>query len=261
MDVVFGPQTLHRLPQLIAERKAKRAGRVDVSFPRSRNSTPLPPAEVKGAAAFVSIMEAAPSSAPSALFPTPGGRGVTPLPRCSPRWPIWRPTGSEVTLLGQNECLPRGHGRRRGEGRSGPADRYIAEMPGIERIRYTTSHPREMTQRLIDTYSRYRNWSPPASACPGGLRPRSGGHEAGLYLGSRIQIHRPQAAGRPARYLAFLGFHRRLPGETDEDFERTMKLIDDVGFDTSFSFVYSPRPGTPALELPTTRRPQSNPPA
>ncbi|HMV19625.1 MAG TPA: tRNA (N6-isopentenyl adenosine(37)-C2)-methylthiotransferase MiaB [Rhodocyclaceae bacterium] len=252
VDVVFGPQTLHRLPQLIAERKAKGRAAVDISFPEIEKFDALPPAEVKGAAAFVSIMEGCSKFCTFCIVPyTRGGEVSRPFAQVLTEVADLATHGvKEVTLLGQNVNAYRGDM----DGAEEKADlalliEYIAEIPGIERIRYTTSHPREMTQRLIDTYLRVPKLVshlhlPVQAGSDRVLAAMKRGYTALEYK----SIVRKLRAARPDIALSsdfIVGF----PGETDEDFERTMKLIDDVGFDTSFSFVYSPRPGTPALEL------------
>ena len=252
VDVVFGPQTLHRLPQLIAERKAKGRAAVDISFPEIEKFDALPPAEVKGAAAFVSIMEGCSKFCTFCIVPyTRGGEVSRPFAQVLTEVADLATHGvKEVTLLGQNVNAYRGDM----DGAEEKADlalliEYIAEIPGIERIRYTTSHPREMTQRLIDTYLKVPKLVshlhlPVQAGSDRVLAAMKRGYTALEYK----SIVRKLRAARPDIALSsdfIVGF----PGETDEDFERTMKLIDDVGFDTSFSFVYSPRPGTPALEL------------
>ncbi|QEL63911.1 (dimethylallyl)adenosine tRNA methylthiotransferase [Oryzomicrobium terrae] len=255
VDVVFGPQTLHRLPQLIAERRSKGKAAVDVSFPEIEKFDALPPARTEGATAFVSIMEGCSKYCTFCIVPYTRGEEVS------------RPFGDvltevagladqgvkEVTLLGQNVNAYRGVM----DGSSEIADlamliEYIADIPGIERIRYTTSHPREMTQRLIDTYAKVPKLVshlhlPVQAGSDQVLAAMKRGY-TGLEYKSLIRKLR---AARPDISLSsdfIVGF----PGETEEDFEKTMKLIEDVGFDTSFSFVYSPRPGTPAVELADT---------
>jgi tRNA-2-methylthio-N6-dimethylallyladenosine synthase len=157
----------------------------------------------------------------------------------------------EVTLLGQNVNAYRGAWATRGE----IADfalllEYVAEIPGIERIRYTTSHPNEFTQRLIDAYApRAEAGEPPAPAGAARQRPHPDGDEARLHRDG-IQEHDPQAARRAARHQPVVRLHRRLPRRDRRRLRATMKLIDDVGFDASFSFVFSARPGTPAANLP-----------
>ena len=252
VDVVFGPQTLHRLPQLIAERKQKGKAAVDVSFPEIEKFDAMPPAEVKGATAFVSIMEGCSKFCTFCIVPyTRGGEVSRPFTDVLTEVADLAAHGvKEVTLLGQNVNAYRGDM----DGTEEKADlamliEYIAEVPGIERIRYTTSHPREMSQRLIDTYIKV-----PKLVSHLHLPVQTGSDRvlAAMKRGYTTlefkSIVRKLRAARPDIALSsdfIVGF----PGETDEDFEKTMKLIDDVAFDASFSFIYSPRPGTPALEL------------
>ncbi len=250
VDVVFGPQTLHRLPQLIAERKAQGKAAVDVSFPEIEKFDALPPAKVEGATAFVSIMEGCSKFCTFCIVPYTRGAEVSrPFEDILTEVAGLAQQGvKEVTLLGQNVNA------YRGEFGGEIADlamliEYIAEMPGIERIRYTTSHPREMTQRLIDTYAKVPKLVshlhlPVQAGADRVLAVMKRGYTAIEYK----SIIRKLRVARPDISLSsdfIVGF----PGETEEDFEKTMKLIEDVGFDTSFSFVYSPRPGTPAVEL------------
>ncbi|HET7776060.1 MAG TPA: tRNA (N6-isopentenyl adenosine(37)-C2)-methylthiotransferase MiaB [Azospira sp.] len=250
VDVVFGPQTLHRLPQLIADRRAQGKAAVDVSFPEIEKFDALPPAKVEGGTAFVSIMEGCSKFCTFCIVPYTRGAEVSrPFEDILTEVAGLAQQGvKEVTLLGQNVNA------YRGEFGGEAADlamliEYIAEMPGIERIRYTTSHPREMTQRLIDTYAKVPKLVshlhlPVQSGADRVLAVMKRGYTAIEYK----SIIRKLRTARPDISLSsdfIVGF----PGETEEDFEKTMKLIEEVGFDTSFSFVYSPRPGTPAVEL------------
>jgi len=259
VDVVFGPQTLHRLPQLIAERKEKGKAAVDVSFPEIEKFDAMPPSEVKGASAFVSIMEGCSKFCTFCIVPyTRGGEVSRPFNDVLTEVADLAANGvGEVTLLGQNVNAYRGDM----EGTDEKADlalliEYIAEVPGIERIRYTTSHPREMTQRLFDTYLKVPKLVshlhlPVQAGSDRVLAAMKRGYTALEYK----SLIRKLRAARPDIALSsdfIVGF----PGETDEDFEKTMKLIDEVGFDTSFSFIYSPRPGTPALELDDNTPPE-----
>ncbi|MCK6411465.1 MAG: tRNA (N6-isopentenyl adenosine(37)-C2)-methylthiotransferase MiaB [Azonexus sp.] len=259
VDVVFGPQTLHRLPQLIAERKEKGKAAVDVSFPEIEKFDAMPPSEVKGASAFVSIMEGCSKFCTFCIVPyTRGGEVSRPFNDVLTEVADLAANGvGEVTLLGQNVNAYRGDM----EGTDEKADlalliEYIAEVPGIERIRYTTSHPREMTQRLFDTYLKVPKLVshlhlPVQAGSDRVLAAMKRGYTALEYK----SIIRKLRAARPDISLSsdfIVGF----PGETDDDFEKTMKLIDEVGFDTSFSFIYSPRPGTPALELDDNTPPE-----
>ena len=255
VDVVFGPQTLHRLPQLIAERKRQGKAAVDVSFPEIEKFDAMPPAEVKGASAFMSIMEGCSKFCTFCIVPyTRGGEVSRPFEDVLTEIAGLAANGvREVTLLGQNVNAYRGAMA----GSEDQADlalliEYIAEVPGIERIRYTTSHPREMSQRLIDTYASVPKLVshlhlPVQAGSDRVLAAMKRGYTALEYK----SIIRKLRVARPDISLSsdfIVGF----PGETDEDFEKTMRLIDDVGFDTSFSFIYSPRPGTPAVEMDDT---------
>jgi tRNA-2-methylthio-N6-dimethylallyladenosine synthase len=252
VDVVFGPQTLHRLPQLIAERRAKGKPAVDISFPEIEKFDALPPAKVDGATAFVSIMEGCSKFCTFCIVPYTRGEEVSrPFDDVLTEVAGLADQGvKEITLLGQNVNAYRGAMA----GSEEIADlamliEYIAEMPGVERIRYTTSHPREMTQRLIDTYARV-----PKLVSHLHLPVQSGSDRILAAMKRNYttleykSIIRKLRAARPDLSLStdfIIGF----PGETEDDYEKTMKLIDDVGFDASFSFLYSSRPGTPAAEL------------
>ena len=252
VDVVFGPQTLHRLPQLIAERKNKGKAAVDVSFPEIEKFDAMPPSEVNGATAFVSIMEGCSKFCTFCIVPyTRGGEVSRPFADVLTEVADLAAHGvGEVTLLGQNVNAYRGDM----DGTDEKADlamliEYIAEVPGIERIRYTTSHPREMSQRLIDTYAKVPKLVshlhlPVQAGSDRVLAAMKRGYTTLEYK----SIIRKLRAARPDISMS-TDFIVGFPGETDEDFEKTMKLIDDVQFDASFSFIYSPRPGTPALEL------------
>jgi tRNA-2-methylthio-N6-dimethylallyladenosine synthase len=252
VDVVFGPQTLHRLPQLIAERKEKGKAAVDVSFPEIEKFDAMPPAEIKGATAFVSIMEGCSKFCTFCIVPyTRGGEVSRPFTDVLTEVADLAAHGvREVTLLGQNVNAYRGDMEDTEE----KADlamliEYIAEVPGIERIRYTTSHPREMSQRLIETYLKVPKLVshlhlPVQAGSDRVLAAMKRGYTTLEYK----SIVRKLRAARPDISLS-TDFIVGFPGETDDDFEKTMKLIDDVEFDASFSFIYSPRPGTPALEL------------
>lgn len=255
VDIVFGPQTLHRLPQLIAQQKRSGKAAVDISFPEIEKFDAMPPAEVKGATAFVSIMEGCSKFCTFCIVPyTRGGEVSRPFEDVLTEVAGLAANGvKEVTLLGQNVNAYRGAMAESEEF----ADlalviEYIAEIPGIERIRYTTSHPREMTQRLLDTYLTVPKLVshlhlPVQSGADRVLAAMKRGYTALEYK----SIIRKLRAIRPDISLSsdfIIGF----PGETDEDFEKTMKLIEDIGFDTSFSFIYSQRPGTPAEEMEDT---------
>ncbi len=255
VDVVFGPQTLHRLPQLIDARRSSGRAQVDVSFPEIEKFDHLPPARVEGATAFVSIMEGCSKFCSFCIVPYTRGDEVSrPLADVLTEVAGLAMQGvREVTLLGQNVNAYRG---ATGEGgaRDDTVDlafliETIADIPGIERIRYTTSHPREMTQRLIDVHGKVPKLAtqlhlPVQSGADRVLAAMKRGYTALEYK----SIVRRLRAARPDISLTsdfIVGF----PGETEADFAATLKLIEDVGFDGSYSFLYSPRPGTPAAEM------------
>jgi tRNA-2-methylthio-N6-dimethylallyladenosine synthase len=256
VDVVFGPQTLHRLPSLIEARRKTGRSQVDISFPEIEKFDAMPPARVDGASAFVSIMEGCSKYCTFCVVPYTRGEEVSrPLDDILAEVAGLAAQGvKEVTLLGQNVNAWRGLLTRDGGAGADEGDfafvlECVAEIPGIERIRYTTSHPREMTQRLIDAYGRI-----PKLVSQLHLPVQSGSDRvlAAMKRGYSVlefkSIVRKLRAARPDLSLTsdfIVGF----PGETEEDFDKTMKLIDEVGFDGSFSFVYSSRPGTPAADL------------
>ena len=253
VDVVFGPQTLHRLPGLIEARRRTGRSQVDISFPEIEKFDAMPPARVEGASAFVSIMEGCSKYCTFCVVPYTRGEEVSrPLDDILTEIAGLAAQGvKEVTLLGQNVNAWRGELVRAGgeEGDFAFLLECVAEIPGIERLRFTTSHPREMTQRLIDCYATI-----PKLVSQLHLPVQSGSDRvlAAMKRGYSVlefkSVVRKLRAARPDLALTsdfILGF----PGETEEDFEKTMKLIDEVGFDGSFSFVYSARPGTPASDL------------
>ncbi len=252
VDVVFGPQTLHRLPQLIAEKRRLGKSQVDISFPEIEKFDNLPPAKVDGGSAFVSIMEGCSKFCTFCIVPYTRGQEVSrPFDDVLTEVAGLAAQGvGEITLLGQNVNAYRGE-MSGGEEKADLAllIEYIAEIPGIERIRYTTSHPRELSARLIDVYTRVPKLVshlhlPVQSGSDRVLAAMKRGYTALEYK----SLVRKLRAARPDLSLSsdfIVGF----PGETAADFERTMTLIDDIGFDASFSFLYSARPGTPAAEL------------
>ncbi|MBL0730139.1 tRNA (N6-isopentenyl adenosine(37)-C2)-methylthiotransferase MiaB [Piscinibacter sp. HJYY11] len=252
VDVVFGPQTLHRLPQMLAQRRHERRPQVDISFPEIEKFDNLPPARVEGATAFVSIMEGCSKYCSYCVVPYTRGEEVSrPFDDVLVEVAGLADQGvKEVTLLGQNVNAYRG---KMGD-TSEIADfalliEYVAEIPGIERIRYTTSHPNEFSQRLIDAYGRVPQLVnhvhlPVQHGSDRILMAMKRGYTA-MEFKSTVRKLR---AVRPNISLSsdfIVGF----PGETEDDFAKMMKLIEDVGFDSSFSFVFSPRPGTPAAAL------------
>ena len=252
VDAVFGPQTMHRLPDMLAARTATGRPQVDVSFPEIEKFDNLPAPEAQGAAAFVSIMEGCSKYCTYCVVPYTRGEEISrPLVDVLVEVAQLADQGvKEVTLLGQNVNAYRG---RTPEGDTADFAMlldYVSEIEGIERIRYTTSHPREFTQRLIDAYARLpklvSHVDLPVQA--GSDRILSAMKRGYTALEYKSIIRRLKAA-RPGIAIA-TDFIVGFPGETAEDFEKTMQLIEDVGFDASFSFIYSPRPGTPAARLP-----------
>jgi tRNA-2-methylthio-N6-dimethylallyladenosine synthase len=251
VDVVFGPQTLHRLPELIRARRASGRPQVDISFPEIEKFDHLPPPRVEGPTAFVSIMEGCSKYCSFCVVPYTRGEEISRrfedvLTEVAD---LADHGVREVTLLGQNVNAYRG-AMSDGE----VADfalliEYIAEIPGIERIRFTTSHPKEFTQRLIDVYARVPKLVshlhlPVQAGSDRVLAAMKRGYTVVEYksIARRLRQVRPQLALSSDFIVGF-------PGESADDFERTMALIDEVGFDSSFSFVYSRRPGTPAADL------------
>ena len=255
VDMVFGPQTLHRLPQMIQLRRHTGAAQVDISFPEIEKFDHLPPAKVDGPVAYVSIMEGCSKYCSYCVVPYTRGEEV------SRRFEdvLTEVAGlaaqgvKEIMLLGQNVNAYRGL-MESGEGETQFADfalllEYVAEIPGIERLRFVTSHPKEFTQRLIDAYAKIPQlvnhlYLPVQHGSDRILQAMKRGY-TGLEYKSiirRIKAVRPNISISSDFIVGF-------PGETDADFEAMMKLVEDVGFDNSFSFIFSKRPGTPAANL------------
>ena len=251
VDLVFGPQTLHRLPEMIQAKRKTGQSQVDISFPEVEKFDNMPPARVDGVTAFVSIMEGCSKYCSFCVVPYTRGEEISRSFE-SVMAEIRDLVGKgvkEVTLLGQNVNAYVGE----------MADGELADfalllsavhaVPGIERIRYTTSHPLEFTQRLIDCYAKLPKLVsqlhlPVQSGSDKVLAAMKRNYTAMEYK----SIIRRLRAVRPDISISsdfIIGF----PGETEDDFERTMKLIDEVQFDGSFSFIYSRRPGTPAASL------------
>jgi tRNA-2-methylthio-N6-dimethylallyladenosine synthase len=257
VDLVFGPQTLHRLPQLIARRRASGRPQIDISFPEVEKFDRLPPPQVSGPCAFVSIMEGCSKYCSFCVVPYTRGEEVSrPFDDVLTEAADLAGQGvREVTLLGQNVNAYRG---RMGTGCGEAAEHadfallleYLSEIPGLERIRYTTSHPKEFTARLIDAHARLPKLAthvhlPVQSGSDRVLAAMKRGYTALEYK----SIARRLRAARPGIAIGsdfIVGF----PGETGRDFEQTLRLVDELQFDVSFSFVYSRRPGTPAADLP-----------
>ncbi len=252
VDVVFGPQTLHRLPQLLANRARLGKPQVDISFPEIEKFDHLPPARVEGASAFVSIMEGCSKYCSYCVVPYTRGEEVSrPFEDVLVEVAGLADQGvKEVTLLGQNVNAYRGPMG----GTAEIADfatllEYVSDIPGIERIRYVTSHPNEFTQRLIDAYAKLPKLVnhlhlPVQHGSDRILMAMKRGYTAMEYKSTirKLRAIRPDLAMSSDFIVGF-------PGETEDDFGKMMKLIDEIGYDTSFSFIYSPRPGTPAAAL------------
>ena len=251
VDLVFGPQTLHRLPQLIAARRESGKPQVDISFPEIEKFDHVPAAQTSHGTAFVSIMEGCSKYCTYCVVPFTRGEEMS-----RPYADVMREVESltvqgvsEITLLGQNVNA------YLGETEDGDTVDFaflvqaVAASPGVQRLRYMTSHPREMSQRLIDLYA-----TTPKLAGHLHLPVQSGSDRilAAMKRGYTVleykSVVRKLRAVRPGISITsdfIIGF----PGETEADFEATMKLIDEVGFDASFSYIFSPRPGTPAAEM------------
>jgi tRNA-2-methylthio-N6-dimethylallyladenosine synthase len=252
VDLVFGPQTLHRLPQMIEARRQASRPQVDISFPEIEKFDHLQPAKVEGASAFVSIMEGCSKYCSYCVVPYTRGEEVSrPFEDVLVEVAGLADQGvKEVTLLGQNVNAWRG---KMGETEE-IADfalllEYVAEIPGIERIRYTTSHPNEFTPRLVQAYAKIPKLVnhlhlPVQHGSDRILLAMKRGYTA-LQYKSTIRALRKVRPDISLSSDFIVGF----PGETEEDFGKMMALIEEIGFDASFSFVFSPRPGTPAANL------------
>ena len=257
VDVVFGPQTLHRLPELLRQRSLQDRPQVDISFPEIEKFDHLPPARVEGATAFVSIMEGCSKYCSYCVVPYTRGEEVSrPFEDVLIEVAGLADQGvKEVTLLGQNVNAYRT--KMIGADSALTTEmadfatllEYVADIPGIERIRYTTSHPNEFTPSLIAAYGKIAKLVghlhlPVQHGSDRILMAMKRGYTAMEYKSTirKLRAIRPNMAISSDFIVGF-------PGETEEDFNKMMRLIDDVGYDTSFSFIYSPRPGTPAANL------------
>jgi len=251
VDLVFGPQTLHRLPKLLDQKKTSGRSQVDISFPEIEKFDTLPTKLTSSATAFVSIMEGCSKYCSFCVVPYTRGEEISrPLDDVLVEVATLATQGvREVTLLGQN--VNAYVWEQDGE----TLDfslllEHVAEVPGIERIRYTTSHPKEFSKSLIDCYESLPQLVdhvhlPVQSGSDKILEAMKRGYTSDHYR----EIIRDLRTARHSVSIAsdfIVGF----PGETEKDFEETMRLVDDVDFDGSFSFMYSPRPGTPAAALP-----------
>ncbi len=251
VDIVFGPQTLHRLPELIEQAAIAEAGPVvDVSFPEIEKFDRLPAPRAEGPTAFVSIMEGCSKYCSFCVVPYTRGEEVS-RPVADVMREVMQLSQQgvrEVNLLGQNVNA------YRGAIDGGYADLaeliyYVADVQGIERIRYTTSHPVEFTDNLIEAYRDIPELVdhlhlPVQSGSDRILAAMKRGHTVLEYKSKirKLRLIRPNISLSSDFIVGF-------PGETDADFDATMRLIDEIGFDVSFSFIYSARPGTPAAQL------------
>ena len=257
VDIVFGPQTLHRLPDLIKERRRSGTPQVDIRFPEIEKFDHLPPARVEGVTAFVSIMEGCSKYCSFCVVPYTRGEEVSrPLEDVLTEVAELAVQGvREVTLLGQNVNAWAGSVP---DGLLEPEEvadfrlllEMVAQVPGILRVRYTTSHPREFGPRLIAAHASIAQLArhvhlPVQAGSDRVLAAMKRGYTA-LEFKSIVRRLRASCPGISVTSDFIVGF----PGETEQDFEETLQLVRDLEIDQSFSFVYSPRPGTPAADLP-----------
>ncbi len=251
VDLVFGPQTLHRLPELIEARRESGKPQIDISFPEIEKFDKLPEARAEGPSAFVSIMEGCSKYCSFCVVPYTRGEEISrPFDDVVAEIAVLAEQGvREVNLLGQNVNAYRGPMFDGGIADLGLLIHAIAEIDGIDRIRFTTSHPLEFSDSLIEAYANVPKLAnflhlPVQSGSDRILAAMKRGYTA---LEFKQKIRKLRAV-RPDICVSsdfIVGF----PGETDADFDKTMKLIEDIGFDQSFSFIYSKRPGTPAANL------------
>jgi len=252
VDMVFGPQTLHRLPGMLNDVLVSRRPSVDVSFPEIEKFDCLPPPRTEGVRAYVSIMEGCSKYCSFCVVPyTRGEEFSRPFDDVLTEvFELAEQGVREVILLGQNVNAYRGIRHDGAIANFALLLRYVAEIVGIERIRYTTSHPVEFSDDLIDVYQDVPKLVdhihlPVQSGSDRVLALMKRGYTASQYVEiiSRLRERRPEISVSSDFIVGF-------PGETDEDFQATMALIEQVGFDQSYSFIYSLRPGTPASDLP-----------
>ena len=254
VDIIFGPQTLHRLPELMETKKGNNRAVVDISFPEIEKFDHLPLPESNGVSAFVSIMEGCSKYCSFCVVPYTRGEEVS-RPAADIIAEISALSNQnvrEINLLGQNVNAYRGILANGGICNLAELIPMVASIKGIDRIRYTTSHPNEFSDSLIDTYSHVPELVdhlhlPVQSGSDKVLMAMKRGHTA-LEYKSKIRRLRKLRPDISISSDFIIGF----PTETNSDFEDTINLIDEVGFDTSFSFIYSARPGTPAADLPDT---------
>lgn len=252
VDLVFGPQTLHRLPEMIDQIKKGEKAVIDVSFPEIEKFDRLPEPKADGVTAFVSVMEGCSKYCSFCVVPYTRGEEVSrPLDDVLYEIASLAEQGvREVNLLGQNVNAYRGATFEDDICDFADLIRLIASIDGIDRIRYTTSHPVEFTQRLVDVYAEVPELVdhlhlPVQSGSDRILNLMKRNHMAIEFKKTVRQLRkvRPNIAMSSDFIIGF-------PGESDQDFQDTMKLIEDINFDMSFSFIYSARPGTPAADLP-----------
>jgi len=252
VDMIFGPQTLHRLPEMIQQSRSGSVGIVDVSFPEIEKFDHLPAPKVEGAEAFVSVMEGCSKYCTFCVVPYTRGEEVSrPLDDVIAECVELAEQGvREVNLLGQNVNAYRGATADGDVADLAELIRMVATIDGIDRIRFTTSHPVEFSDALIDVYAEVPELVshlhlPVQSGSDRILSAMKRGHTALEYKSKlrRISKLRPDISFSSDFIIGF-------PGESDSDFEATMNLIAEIGFDASFSFIYSRRPGTPAADLP-----------
>jgi tRNA-2-methylthio-N6-dimethylallyladenosine synthase len=252
VDLVFGPQTLHRLPAMIDRLRSDGRAVVDVSFPEIEKFDRLPEPRASGATAFVSIMEGCSKYCTFCVVPYTRGEEVSrPVTQVMDEIRRLASQGvSEITLLGQNVNAYRGGLDDGGHADLAALIYHVAAVPGVQRIRFTTSHPVEFRDSLVEAYRDVPKLAsylhlPVQSGSDRILALMKRGHTA-LEYKQKIRRLREARVGLSLSSDFIVGF----PGESDRDFEETMRLIEDVGFDQSFSFIYSRRPGTPAAALP-----------
>jgi len=252
VDLVFGPQTLHRIPEMLDKARAVGRSQVDISFPEIEKFDRLPDPRAEGATAFVSIMEGCSKYCTFCVVPYTRGEEVSrPFDDVITEVVKLAEQGvKEITLLGQNVNAFRGEMHDGTQADLATLIHYVAEVEGVERIRFTTSHPVEFTDSLIEAYALVPKLAsflhlPVQSGSDRVLSLMKRGHTALEY---KQKIRRLREA-RPNLSISsdfIVGF----PGETEKDFQATMDMIGEIGFDQSFSFIYSARPGTPAASLP-----------
>ncbi|MFT5110839.1 MAG: tRNA-2-methylthio-N6-dimethylallyladenosine synthase [Parasphingorhabdus sp.] len=258
VDLIFGPQTYHRLPSMLDDLKKVRTPKVDISFPEIEKFDNLPPPRVDGVKAFVSIMEGCSKYCSFCVVPyTRGEEFSRPFDDVITEiYELAEQGVREVNLLGQNVNAYQGTTHADGIADLAMLIRYAAEIDGIDRIRFTTSHPQEFTEALVDVYAEVPELVshlhlPVQSGCDRILTQMKRNYSAAGYI-ELIDSIKQRRPGISLSSDFIIGF----PGETDADFQATMDLIEQIGFDHSFSFIYSQRPGTPAAFLPDDVSPE-----